>query len=91
MTNCAFQHGDRVKLLVSFYARPAFQQVKHKFVRKRPASRFLLSSERLRFVADRPELPGGCIVADEFGARWFCPRDYLTFPHLVVANVAEAA
>lgn len=87
MTNYAFHRGDRVKLLVSFYARAVPPRRK---LDGKPASRFLLSNEALRFVADRPELRGGAIIEDATGARWYCPRDYLTFPHLTDAS-AEAA
>lgn len=80
MSTYVFIRGDRVKLLVTFFAR-AIPSRRAFF--GPPASRFLTSDEPLRFVCDRPELPGGSVVEDAAGVRWYCPRDYLTFPHLV--------
>ena len=39
--------------------------------------RFLGGADALTFVAHRPDRPGGCVVADARGCRWYVPTDFI--------------
>lgn len=70
--------GPPVRLLVTYYAKPATRQCAKWRRRRTPLpARFVLSSERLRFVEQRAGVPGGAVIQDAHGRRYYCPTDYL--------------
>lgn len=65
--------GEPVKLLVSYYAGAVTGPGRT----PRGTSRFVLSNERLKLVMRRTDKPGGAVIEDASGRRYYCPLDYL--------------
>lgn len=71
--NGQFAPGDSVRLLVGVYSTPVLTGWTTPVI----LGRFLMPSERLRFVRHREELPGSTEVLTPDGATWYVATGFL--------------